>query len=65
MTDAGDFYESMEESLALSTVALLRSLKRLRNELDRIPKSASLEDPVTLTVCDALLIARRLLTHRR
>jgi len=65
LSDSQHFLDQIEESPALRSAALLRSMERLRQELDRIPESASLDDPVTLTVRDALLISRRLLSPLR
>jgi hypothetical protein len=65
MTDLNEYLAAMEESPELRSAALLQAMTRLRTELDRIPEHASLNDPVTLTVRDAVLIARRLLTPLR
>ena len=65
MTDLNEYLAAMEESPELRSAALLQAMTRLRTELDRIPETASLNDPVTLTVRDAVLIARRLLTPLR
>ena len=65
VTDVSDHVNRMEESPELRSAAMLRAMTRLRSELDRIPETASLDDPVTLTVRDAVLIARRLLTPLR
>ena len=65
LTDAREYIDRMEESPELRSAALLKAMSRLRTELDRIPENASLDDPVSLTVRDAVLIARRLLTPLR
>ena len=56
---------AVNDSPELRSAALLQAMTRLRDGLDRIPADADLDAPVTLTVRDAVLIARRLLTPLR
>jgi len=65
LSDLREFAEEVDENAALRAAALLRALDRLRDELDRIPETADLSDPVTLRVQDAVLLARQLLSRLR
>ena len=64
-SDLQDFVIGMEESPELRSAALLQAMTRLRDALDQIPEDTDLEAPVSLSVRDAVLIARRLLTPLR
>ena len=65
MTDLNEYLAAMEESPELRSAALLQAMTRLRDALDQIPEDTDLEAPVSLSVRDAVLIARRLLTPLR
>ena len=51
------FPKELDESPDLRAAATLRSLSRIRTELERIPETAALGDPVELRLQDALVIS--------
>lgn len=65
LSEVLDHIQRLEESPELRSAATLRSLDRLRDQLERIPESASLNDPVVLRLGDVLVIARQMLSRLR
>ena len=63
LNDLSDFLADLDDNPTLRAAANLRALDRLRDSLDRVPSDAGLRDPVVLTVQDAALLARQLLTR--
>ena len=65
VSDLQDYLTRLDESPHLRSAATLRSLSRIRTELERIPENCGLGDPVALKVQDVVLIARQLMSRLR
>ena len=65
ITDLGDYLKDIDENPDLRAAATLRSMSRLRAELQKVPESCGLGDPVVLRVQDVALLARQLLSRLR
>ena len=65
ISDVQDFLKELDESPDLRAAATLRSLSRIRSELNRIPETAALGDPIELRLQDVLVIARQMLARLR
>ena len=65
ISDVQDFLRELDESPDLRAAATLRSLSRIRSELDRVPESADLGDPIEMRLQDVLVIARQLMSRLR
>ena len=48
MSDLLDFLKEIDENPDLRAAAFLRSLGRLRDEIDRVPEEAPMDSPVVL-----------------
>ncbi len=64
-TELKDYLKAINENADLRAVATLRSLSRIRSELERIPETAALGDPVELRLQDVMVLARQLLSRLR
>ena len=65
MSETQDFLKDLDESPDLRAAATLRSLSRIRSELERIPETAALGDPVELRLQDVMVLARQLMSRLR
>jgi len=65
ISELRDFLKSLDDSPDLRSAATLRSLSRIRSELERIPETAALGDPVQLRLQDVMVLARQLLSRLR
>ena len=65
ISETQDFLKELDESPDLRAAATLRSLSRIRSELERIPETAALGDPVELRLQDVMVLARQLLSRLR
>ena len=65
ISEAQEFVKELDESADLRAAATLRSLSRIRSELERIPETAALGDPVRLRLQDVMVLARQLLSRLR
>ena len=65
ISDLRDYLKEIDENPDLRAAATLRSLGRIRAELDRIPETCGLGDPVVLKVQDVVLLARQLMSRLR
>ena len=63
--DLSDFLAEVQDSPQLRAGATLRALTRMRTELERIPESSGLSDPVVITLQDASLLVTQLLSRLR
>ena len=63
--DLADLLAVLAASPELRSAALLRGLERFRDQLDRLPGHTPLEQPVTVTACDLLVLVRALLGRLR
>jgi hypothetical protein len=65
LADLREYLEDCDENPALRAAATLRAMDRLRDALHAIPEDADLEQPITLALMDAALLARQLLSRLR
>lgn len=65
ITDAREWVESIESRSDLRSAATLRCLDRLRDELVMVHESTELDSTVAVTVRDALLLSRQMLSRLR
>ena len=63
--DLADFLAEVQDSPQLRAGATLRALTRMRTELERIPESSGLTDPVVITLQDAALLMNQVLSRLR
>mgnify|MGYP001251587115 CR=1 FL=1 len=60
-----DFLIEIDENPRLRSSANLRTLSRVRDEMERIPESASLGDPVVLRLQDVLVLMSQITARLR
>lgn len=65
ISDLRDFLKEIDENPDLRSAATLRTLSRIRAELDRIPETCQMGDPVVLKVQDVVLVMRQLMSRLR
>ena len=65
MSDLLDFLKELDENPDLRAAAFLRSLGRLRDEIDRVPEEAPMDSPVVLKLQDATVLAKALMSRLR
>ena len=65
ISETEDFLTELDESPDLRAAATLRSLSRIRSELERVPETAALSDPVELRLQDVLVLTRQLMSRLR
>ncbi len=65
VTDLQEYLHDLDEKPDLRAAATLRSLTRIRSELERLPEDCGLSDPVVLKAQDVVLIARQLMSRLR
>ena len=65
ITDLRDFLGRLDEEPRLRASANLRTLSRVRSELERIPESASMGDPVEIRLQDLLVLMNQLMSRMR
>ena len=65
LSDLLEFVNELDEKPDLRAAAFLRSVGRLRDEIDRIPEHAPMDSPVVLKLQDAVVLARALLSRFR
>ena len=65
VNDISEFLEELDENPRLRSSANLRALGRVRQELERIPESASLSDPIELRLQDVLVLMNQLMARMR
>ena len=63
--DLSDLLTVLAASPELRSAALLRSMERFRDQLDRLPGRAPLEQPVTIAAADLMVLVRALLGRLR
>ena len=63
--DISDFLIEIDENPRLRSSANLRTLGRVRDELEKIPENASLRDPVVIQLQDVLLLMNQLMSRMR
>ena len=65
VNDISEFLEELDDNPRLRSSANLRTLSRVRQELERIPESASLSDPIELRLQDVLVLMNQLMARMR
>lgn len=65
LTDLREFLKELDQNSDLRAAATLRSLSRIRTELEHLPENSGLTDPVILNAQDVVLLARQLMSRRR
>lgn len=65
LTDLREFCELLNDSPDLRATAVLRSLERVRRELESCPDDSPLTSPIQLTLQDTMTLARALLQRLR
>ena len=65
ISETQELLKELDESPDLRAAATLRSLSRIRTELERIPETAALGDPVELRLQDVMVLARQLMSRLR
>ena len=65
VSDLAEFLNEVKDSPELRAGATLRTLSRLRSELERMPEDAGLDDPVVIKLRDAVLLMSQMLARLR
>ena len=65
LTDAREWVRDIEDNPGFRSAATLRCLDRLRDALSEKGEAVELDDTVSLSVRDALLLARQMLSRLR
>ena len=65
ITELQEYLKELDENPDLRSAATLRTLSRIRTELERIPENCQMGDPVVLKVQDVVLVMRQLLSRLR
>ena len=65
LNDTSEFLTELDENPRLRSSANLRTLSRVRGELERLPEAADLGDPVELRLQDVLVLMNQLMARMR
>ena len=65
VNDVSEFLTELDDNPRLRSSANLRTLSRVRGELERLPESADLGDPVELRLQDVLVLMNQLMSRMR
>ena len=65
ISDVQDFLKELDENPDLRAAATLRTLARIRTELERTPETCQLGDPIQMRLQDVLVVARAMLSRLR
>ena len=65
MNDVSEFLTELDENPRLRSSANLRTLSRVRSELERLPEFTDLGDPVELRLQDVLVLMNQLMARMR
>ena len=65
LNDTSDFLAELDDNPRLRSSANLRTLSRVRSELERLPESTDLSDPVELRLQDVLVLMNQLMARMR
>ena len=63
--DSSDFLHELDEEPRLRSAAMLRSLGRIREELEAMPEQSELDAPVCIQLQDALVLMTQLMSRLR
>ena len=62
---SSEFLEQLDEEPRLRSAAMLRSLGRIREELEAMPEQSELDAPVCIQLQDALVLMTQLMARLR
>ena len=62
---SSEFLEQLDEEPRLRSAAMLRSLGRIREELEALPEQSELDAPVCIQLQDALVLMTQLMARLR
>ncbi|MDA9661481.1 hypothetical protein N9T35_00640 [bacterium] len=62
---SSEFLEQLDEEPRLRSAAMLRSLGRIREELEAMPEQSELDAPVCIQLQDALVLMTQLMSRLR
>ena len=65
INDASESFTELVDTPRLLSSANLRTLSRVRSELERLPESTDLSDPVELCLQDVLVLMNQLMARMR
>ena len=65
MTDLREFLGRLDDDPRLRASANLRTMSRVREQLERIPEMAWMGDPVEVRLADLLVLMNQLMTRMR
>ena len=65
LNDASEFLTELDDNPRLRSSANLRTLSRVRSELERLPEFTDLGDPVELRLQDVLVLMNQLMARMR
>ncbi|WP_413325938.1 hypothetical protein [Synechococcus sp. MIT S9503] len=65
LSDLREFLQELQKIPELRVRAALRTLTRIRWELERTPESARLNDPIAITLRDAAVMMSQMLSRLR
>ena len=65
LNDTSEFLTELDDNPRLRSSANLRTLSRVRSELERLPESTDLSDPVELRLQDVLVLMNQLMARMR
>ncbi|WP_186493525.1 hypothetical protein [Synechococcus sp. A15-62] len=65
MTDLREFLGRLDDDPLLRASANLRTMSRVREQLERIPEMAWMGDPVEVRLADLLVLMNQLMTRMR
>lgn len=63
--EVSDLLAELDDNPRLCSSANLRTLSRVRGELERLPEAANLGDPVELRLQDVLVLMNQLMSRMR
>ena len=65
INDTADFLTEIDENPRLRSSANLRTMSRVRSELEKIPEDTSLHNPVVLQLQDVVILMNQLMSRMR
>ena len=65
INDSSDFLHELDEEPRLRSAAMLRSLGRIREELEAMPEQSELDAPVCIQLQDVLVVMTQMMSRLR
>jgi hypothetical protein len=62
---SSEFFEQLDEEPRLRSAAMLRSLSRIREELEGMPEQSELDAPVCIQLQDVLVVMTQMMSRLR